>query len=132
MSTESGSCAGGAGWDPAPTAPAIEAIIDELHRLCETPVPAEELKRTKAYVRGGILLGLEGTQQVAGWLGSQESLRNKIMDVNEMIAHVDAVTSQDIQRVAQFCFASEWRRLAIIGPDDTDQAERFGQLLKGV
>src|SRR2546421_4318435 len=120
------------GSDPPHTTPAIKAIIDELHRLCETPVPAEELKRTKAYVRGGILLGLEGTQQVAGWLGSQESLRNKIMDVNEVIAHLDAVTSQDIQRVAQFCFAPEWRRLAIIGPDDTDRAERFGQLLKGV
>ena len=75
-------------------------------------------------------MGLEGTQQVAGWLGSQESLRNKIMDVDEMIAHVDAVTSQDIQRVAQFCFAPAWRRLAIIGPDDSDQAEHFGQLLK--
>ena len=45
---------------------------------------------------------------------------------------MDAVTSQDIHRVAQFCFAPEWRRLAIIGPDDIDQAERFGNLLKGV
>src|SRR5207248_4763633 len=130
--SETGSVVISAGVDPSQTAPAIETIIDELHRLCETPVPAEELKRTKAYVRGVILLGLEGTQQLAGSIGRQESLRNKIMDVNEMIAHVDAVTSQDIQRVAQFCFAPEWRRLAIIGPDDTDQAERFGQLLKGV
>src|SRR5437588_12039967 len=105
--SETGSVVISAGVDPSQTAPAIEAIIDELHRLCETPVPAEELKRTKAYVQGGILLGLEGTQQVAGWLGSQESLRNKIMDVNEMIAHVDAVTSQDIQRVAQLCLAAE-------------------------
>jgi len=48
-----------------------------------------------------------------------------------MVALVDAVTSQDIQRVAQFCFAPAWRRLAIIGPDDTYQAERFGELLKG-
>src|SRR2546421_12981827 len=93
------------GSDPPHTTPAIEAIIDDLHRPCETPVPAEELKRTKAYVRGGILLGIEGTQQVAGWLGSQESLRNKIMDGNEMIARVDAVTSQGIQRLTQFSFA---------------------------
>jgi predicted Zn-dependent peptidase len=49
-----------------------------------------------------------------------------------MIAHVDAVTSQDIQRVAQFCFAPTWRRLAIIGPDDPQQAEHFGELLKSV
>lgn len=128
--SDTGSLVISAGVDPTQTAPAIRAIIDELDQLCQTPVPADELTRIKAYVRGGILLGLEGTQQVAGWLGSQESLRNKIMDVNEMIAHVDAVTSQDIQHVAQFCFAPEWRRLAIIGPDDSDQAESFGQLLK--
>ena len=129
---ETGSVVISAGVDPSQSEAAIQAIIGELNRLCETPVPADELNRIKAYVRGGILLGLEGTHQVASWLGSQESLRNKIIDVNEVIAHVDAVTSQDIQRVAQFCFAPEWRRLAIIGPDDIDQAERFGNLLKGV
>jgi len=100
--------------------------------LCETGVPADELQRIKAYVRGGILLGLEGTQQVASWLAGQESLRNQIMDVDEILAHIDAVTSQDIQRVAQFCFAPQWRRLAMIGPDNADQAKRFASLLKGV
>jgi predicted Zn-dependent peptidase len=49
-----------------------------------------------------------------------------------MITQVDAVTSQDIQRVAQFCFAPAWRRLAIIGPDDPHKAEHFGKLLKGL
>ena len=95
-------------------------------------MPEDELNRIKAYVRGGILLGLEGTQQVASWLGSQESLRNKVMDVDEMIAKIDAITPQDIQRVAQFCFAPEWRRLAIIGPEDSRQSEHFAKLLKGV
>ncbi|GAC1299312.1 MAG: pitrilysin family protein [Ktedonobacteraceae bacterium] len=129
---ETGNLVVSAGVDPSQTEAAIKAINDELDQVCETPVPEEELNRIKAYVRGGILLGLEGTQQVASWLASQESLRNKVMDVDEMIALVDAVTSEDIQRVAQFCFAPEWRRLAIIGPDDPQRAEHFGKLLKGV
>ena len=129
---ETGNLVVSAGVDPSQTEPAIRAIIGELTRLCEEPVPADELDRIKAYVRGGILLGLEGTQQVASWLGGQESLRNSVMDADEMIAHVEAVTSQDIQRVVRVCFAPEWRRLSIIGPDDPYQAERFGKLLKGV
>src|SRR5216684_7898030 len=129
---ETGNLVISAGVDPSQTEAAIQAINGELDQLCETPVSEEELNRIKAYVRGGILLGLEGTQQVASWLASQESLRNKVMDVDEMIALVDAVTSEDIQRVAQFCFAPEWRRLAIIGTDDPQQAEHFGKLLKGV
>jgi predicted Zn-dependent peptidase len=79
-----------------------------------------------------MVLGLEGTQQVASWLGGQESLRGSIMDIDEVIAHIDAVTAQDIQRIAQTCFAPEWRRLAIIGPYDPYRAECFRQMLKGV
>src|SRR5579863_5690541 len=128
---ETGNLVVSAGVDPSQTEPAIRAIIKELDRLCDTPVPADELRRIKAYVRGGVVLGLEGTQQVASWLGSQECLQNKIIDADEVIAHIDAVTTQDIQRVAQLCFEPVWRRLAIIGPHSPERAERFSGLLRG-
>ncbi len=129
---ETGNLVISAGVDPSHTQEAIRAIIAELKRLCDTPVPADELERMKAYVRGGVVLGLEGTQQVASWLGSQECLHNRVHAIDEVVASINAVTIQDIQRVAQSCFASEWRRLAIIGPEDARQAEYFGKLLKGV
>lgn len=129
---ETGNLVISAGVDPSHTQEAIRAIITELDRLCDTPVPADELERMKAYVRGGVVLGLEGTQQVASWLGSQECLHNRVHAIDEVVASVNAVTIQDIQRVAQSCFATEWRRLAIIGPEDTRQVEYFGKLLKGV
>src|SRR6266446_1154865 len=129
---ETGNLVVSAGVDPTQAEPTIRAIVAELAQLCETPVPADELERIKAYVRGSMVLGLEGKQQVASWLGGQESLRNTIIDVDEVIAHMDAVTQQDIQRVAQSCFAPEWRRLAIIGPYNLHQAECFGKLLKSV
>jgi predicted Zn-dependent peptidase len=78
-----------------------------------------------------MVLGLEGTQQVASWLGSQECLRGRVIDIDETVEYIDAVTPQDIQRIAQSCFAPEWRRLALIGPDDLPRAERLTQLLKG-
>jgi len=128
---ETGNFVVSAGVDPSQVEPAIKAIVSMLTELCETPVPTEELDRIKAYVRGNMVLGLEGTQQVASWLGSQECLRGRVIDIDEMVAHVDTVTSQDIQRIAQTCFAPEWRRLALIGPDDLSRAERFRKLLKG-
>jgi predicted Zn-dependent peptidase len=129
---ETGSLVVSAGVDPSHTKEAISAIVTELARLCDEPVPTDELERIKAYVRGGILLGLEGTQQVASWLGSQECLYNRIRDVDEVIANVNAVSTQDIQRVAQVCFAPEWRRLAIIGPEDVQKAGSLKRLLTGV
>lgn len=128
---ETGNFVVSAGVDPKQTESAIRAIIQELTRLCETPVPSDELTRIKAYTKGSIVLGMEGTHQVASWLGSQESLRSDILNMDTMVALVEAVTPQDIQRVAQTCFAPEWRRLAIIGPCKTRQAERLGKLLQG-
>jgi len=127
---ETGNFVVSAGVDPSQVEAAIRAIVNELTRICTTPVPVDELNRIKAYVRGGMLLGLEGTSQVASWLGSQESLRGKILDIDEIIAHIEAVTTQDIQRVAQTCFAPQWRRLALIGPCEPLQAEYLGKLLR--
>jgi predicted Zn-dependent peptidase len=128
---ETGSLVVSAGVDPSRTKEVVSAIVTELARLCNEPVPKDELERIKAYVRGGILLGLEGTQQVASWLGSQECLSHCIRDVDEVIANVNAVSIQDIQRVARVCFAPEWRRLAIIGPEDVRKAGSFKKLLTG-
>ena len=126
---ETGSFVVSAGVDPKQTENLIRAVVTELQRLCDVAVPDDELRRTKAYVRGSVLLGLEGTQQVASWLGSQESLYGRIRETNEILAQIDAVTSKDIQRVAQACFTSQWRRLAIIGPDAPDRSAYFEHLL---
>ncbi len=128
---ETGNFVVSAGVDPTQVEPAIRAIIHELVGMCQTPVPDDELKRIKAYIRGSILLGMEGTAQVASWLGSQEYFRGKVLPVDEIVARIDAVTADDIQRIAQNCFAPEWRRLAVIGPYDPGRAEYFAKLLKG-
>ena len=126
---ETGNFVVSAGVDPSQVEAAIRAIVNELSRLCTTPVPTDELDRIKAYIKGGLFLGLEGTSQVASWLGSQESLRGKILDLDEIIAHVENVTAQDIQRLAQTCFAPQWRHLALIGPYEPTQEKSLRTLL---
>lgn len=128
---ETGNFVVSAGVDPAQIEPAIRAIIGELTRISQQPVPEDELNRIKAYIRGSIILGLEGTAQVASWLGSQEYYRGKIIPLDDLVAKIDAVTAGDIQRIAQSCFAPEWRRLAVIGPYESGSAEHFAKLLKG-
>ncbi len=128
---ETGNFVVSAGVDPAQIEPALRAIIGELTRISQQPVPEDELNRIKAYIRGSIILGLEGTAQVASWLGSQEYSRGRIIPVDDLVAKIDAVTADDIQRIAQHCFATEWRRLAVIGPYKSGSAEHFAKLLKG-
>ncbi len=47
-----------------------------------------------------------------------------------MLAGLDAVTAEDVQRVAQQLIADERLHLALIGPFE-DEPERFEQLLAG-
>ena len=129
---ETGNFVVSAGIDPSQTEAAIRAILQELNRLSDTLVAQDELGRIKAYIRGSMVLGMEGTHQVSSWLGSQESLRSTILDIDKMVDLIEAVTPQEIQRIAQTCFAPQWRRLAIIGPCKPRQGERLGQLLLGV
>ncbi len=128
---ETGNFVVSAGVAPSQMEATTRAIRQELIRLCETPVALDELNRIKAYVRGGLLLGMEGTHQVASWLGGQESLRSSVLDIDTMVTLVEAVTPQDIQRVAQTCFSPQWHRLAIIGPCKLRQTERLRKLLQG-
>ncbi len=129
---ETGNFVISAGVDPTQVEAAVRAIVHELSNLCTIPVPAGELDRIKAYMKGGLSLGLEGTSQVSYWLGSQEALRGEILTAEEITTRIEAVTPRDILRLAQTCFAPQWRHLALIGPCKPEQAKFLSTLLNSV
>jgi predicted Zn-dependent peptidase len=116
-----------AGVDPDRTEATLRAILAELARLREEPVPGAELRRTKEYLKGRMVLRLEETQQVAYNLGGEEALRNRITEIDEALALVDAVTSEEMQQLAQRLFQEPALRLAVVGP--LKDARHFDRLL---
>ncbi len=105
-----------AGVDPDRTEATLRAILAELARLREEPVPEPELRRVKEYTKGRMVLRLEETHQVASGLGGEEILRNTITDIDEAIALIDAVTTEELQQLAQRLFQESALRLAVVGP----------------
>ena len=118
-----------AGTDAAQVPSCLDAILSELRRLRRQPVAAEELTRAKEYLKGRMLLGLEENSSLAHWLGAQELLTGRIQTVEEIVAQVDAVTVEDVQRVSQVVFDPTQLRMAVVGPLKDDRA--FGGLLDG-
>jgi predicted Zn-dependent peptidase len=59
----------------------------------------------------------------------KEVLERKLPDPDAVLRGVDAVTSEDIARVASELITSDRLRLAVIGP--FDDASRFEPLLDG-
>jgi predicted Zn-dependent peptidase len=117
-----------AGVDPKRTGQTIQAILDEVERLRQVPVPESEITKAKEFTKGRMLLGLEDSRAVAGWLGGQELSSGRILSVDEVVASIEAVTAADIQRVARDLFTPEKLNLAIVGPFKKET--QFAKLLK--
>src|SRR5215469_9362679 len=105
-----------AGVEPKLCEATLQAILAELSRIGREEVSSRELAHAKDYTKGRMALRLEDSHSIASWLGGQEALLGKILELDEIFARIDAVTQQDVQKLAQKLFQTEWLRLAIIGP----------------
>jgi predicted Zn-dependent peptidase len=111
----SGSIAIYAGVDPKKVETAITAILEELSKLKQGVTPSE-LSMVKEMSKGRLQLRLEDSQSAALWLGSQEILRRQILTIDDVTSMIDAVTVDDMRRIAGELLVSEQLNLAIVGP----------------
>ncbi len=105
-----------AGVDPSDLPAALAAILDELRRLRDEPVPTDELERARAYIAGRLELRMEETRHVASWLGLQEALHEQVLTVDQVLAELNAVTPADILALAQRLVRDDQLCLAVISP----------------
>jgi predicted Zn-dependent peptidase len=105
-----------AGVDPDKIAPTVSAILDEMARLRDEIVPAEELARYKRYLAGRLELRMEETRHVASWLGGQEALHEKVLTLEGALAELDAVTAEGILALAARLIREDGLRLAVVAP----------------
>ena len=107
---------------------AIKLIIEEYKKIKKEKVNIAELQRAKDYIKGQTVIALESSSSVANFLAMQEMDNNKILTTEEKFAKIDAVTPEDIQRVASEIFVKKRLNLAIIGPFKSKKS--FAKILK--
>lgn len=105
-----------AGVDSERAPEAIRAVLVELDRLRQDPVPEAELRKAREYVKGRLVLGLEDSSAVSAWYGRQALLLDQILNQDEVLAAYDAVRAEDVQRLAQTLFSGNRLCMAAIGP----------------
>jgi predicted Zn-dependent peptidase len=106
-----------AGVDPRQVPATVTAILAELSRI-KDGIPEPELRKTKEYCKGRMLLRMEDTRSVSSWLGGQEFLLGHILSIEQVIARIEAIGAGDIMRVARDLFLSQKLNLAVVGPVD--------------
>jgi predicted Zn-dependent peptidase len=125
--TDTGTLYSQAGVDINRIDEAIETVARELRKIAEEPVPADELEKAKNVAKGRFVLQTESPHGMIMFGLRREVLEGRAAEPDEVLAEIDAVTVEDVQRVAADVLGGKGLNLALIGP--FDDASRFEKLL---
>ncbi len=86
---------------PEKSATAVRAIFKEMKKLCEQPLPEEELSMVRNYILGMMLNGLDGP------INSSDMVRNQIVEnqspekFEALVQTVRGISAETLQHLAQ-------------------------------
>ena len=125
--TDAGTLVSQAGVDLKRADEAVGVIAQEFKRLAEERVPDDELEKARALAKGRFVLQTESPNGLLLFGLRREILEGRAAEPAELLAGLDAVTVDDVHRVAQDVIGGQGLRLAVIGP--FDDAATFERLL---
>lgn len=94
----------------------VKTALREFLLLTRERVSDEELERAKEHMTGGMMLGLETSDALAGFYGGQEIVSREILTPKEFADKIRKVTAEEIISVARDIFQNNRLNLAVIGP----------------
>ena len=113
-----------AGTSPEHLDEVLDISLEELRRVARERVGDEELRLVKDQSVASILLSLESTSARAGSLARQEIVHGRRIPPEEMIARYEAVTPDDLLRLARQFFTTDALALGALGDLNGFKVER--------
>jgi predicted Zn-dependent peptidase len=104
-----------AGTSPEHVDEVVDLSLAEMRRVVVESISADELKLAQDQAISSILLGLESSSGRVGALARQEIIHGRRISPGEIIQKLEAVTPEDMQRVARQYFTSESLALGALG-----------------
>jgi predicted Zn-dependent peptidase len=104
-----------AGTSPEHLDEVLDISLDEMRRVVNESVPEDELKLAKDQALSSILLSLESSSARVSALARQEIIHGRRISPQEIIEKMEAVTADEMQRVAQEYFHSDKIALGALG-----------------
>jgi predicted Zn-dependent peptidase len=131
MYKETGSFTVYAGTQASSAPEVLKIVRDEAAALAAGEVTADEVERAKGHVRGGLVLSMDDPGGRMSRLGRSELVHGEVHTVDDLLAKVEAVTIDDVTRVAQRVFTGGGATLACVGPVDAGTLDFAVELLGG-
>jgi predicted Zn-dependent peptidase len=111
------------------TEQALSSVMHELELIGREPVKETELHKAQEQLTAGLEMSLENNASIADRIGLQMVLLGRVKSIDEIIAGIEAVTVEDVQRVAAEMLAPGKLRFAIISPEPDAAARHFKELI---
>jgi len=106
------------GTRPDNVAPALKVVADELQRLREDGVTAEELARSKENVKGRLVLSLESTASRMNRIGASVLAGLPLMSIDEVVERIESVSLDDVNGLVRELLAPERLSATGVGTDE--------------
>lgn len=103
-----------AGMNPAQAESVYSLILDEISKI-KQGITDKELFEAKQQLKGGFLLGLESANAKMNRNGKELLLKNKILDVSDVIFNIDNVKKDDIMQAVENIFNLDKMCVSIVG-----------------
>ena len=110
-----------AGTSPKDSFDVIALVLKEMHNLGREPVPAYEFNAAREQLKGNLLLSLESSENRMTRLAKNEIYLGGQLSIEGALDLIDAVTPEDVCRLAGELFRDEYLTLQMLGePEDSD------------
>jgi len=103
---------------------ATSVIRDELFKLTADAPGEEELTKARDFSTGNFRLGLESTMALAQRAGEALLMTGEIEPIEEVVDNINAVTADDVTRVAKRLFKPGAFAMSVVGPGGDPDALR--------
>src|SRR6185369_4789781 len=78
----------------------LDIALGEMRRMKQEPVPQDELDSAREQIKGKILMSLESSDSLMTRLAKNEIYLRRNQPVEEVLAGFDAVTVEDVLKLA--------------------------------
>ena len=95
----------------------IDLVWKELKSLSSQGITKRELTRTKAQLKGSMMLGMENIPNRMIRLGSSELYFGELIALDTIIEKIDAVKQEDVQEIAEELFKEDRFATVIFHPN---------------
>ncbi len=103
----------------------VERVLDlirrEIRRMAAKGIERAELRRTKDQMKGSLMLSLESSHSRMNKLAKDELITGSHTSLEDMLSEIDAITEQQVFRVAQDLFAQKTMAITGLGPFSSRQ-----------